>query len=54
VGHDDLLLVYRTDGFNIITDQLALSGVNSAYARVYTVYKIAAVAVCTDVHAFIF
>jgi len=67
VGHDVLLLVYRTDGMNIITDQLAVSGginiiidqlavsgVNSAYARVYAVRKIAALAVCTDVHAFIF
>jgi len=48
VGHDVLLLAYRTDciniitdqlavsgGINIIIDQLAVSGVNSAYARVY-------------------
>jgi len=56
MGHDVLLLVYRTDGINIrvIVDELAVSGGNSTYARVYTIRKIAAVAVCTDMHAFMF
>jgi len=54
MGHDVLLLVYTTDGINIIIDQLAVSGGNSAYARVYTFSKTAALAECTDVHAFIF
>jgi hypothetical protein len=54
MAHDVLLLVYRTDGINIIIDQLALSGGNSTYARVYTVRKMAALAVCTDMHAFIY
>ena len=47
VMNDVLLLVYRTDGINIIIDQLAVSGGNSKYARVYTVRKIETLAVCT-------
>jgi hypothetical protein len=54
MGRDVLLLVYRTDGINIIIDQLAVSGGNSTYARVYTVRKIAALAVCTDMRVCIF
>jgi hypothetical protein len=54
MGHDVLLLVYRTDGINIIIDQPAVSGGKSTYARVYTVRKIAALAVCTDMHTCIF
>ena len=49
-----LRVVHRTDGINIIIDQLAVSGDNSTYARVYTVRKTAALTVCTDMHAFIF
>jgi hypothetical protein len=54
MGHDVLLIVYRTDGINIIIDHLAASSGNSTYARVYTVRKIAALTVCTDMHAYIF
>lgn len=47
VMNDVLLLVYRTDGIIIIIDQLAVSGGNSKYARVYSVRKIETLAVCT-------
>lgn len=36
MGNDVVLLVYRTDGINMIIAQLAVSGDNFKYARVYT------------------
>jgi hypothetical protein len=35
MDNDAVLLVFRTDGINIITDQIAVSGGNSTYARIY-------------------